>query len=135
MIPLHSCSSRQPDSPWTHESLMSWRSFYISLVPSLRLSYQSALQLYLHFYSLHQIPSEPSADSLSLFLTYHAHSVCPQTLALYLSATCNQLELAYPQVQALCQTPLPDPNREADSGRYFPGPWLSCQSQVPTKAH
>ena len=97
---------RKPEVPWLTEALVSWCSYYItsSLVPSSRLAYTSALQSYHRFCHAHQFPPEPTADTLSFFLTYQGHSLRPQTLSSYLSGICNQLEIVYPQVRTLQQS-------------------------------
>ena len=50
--------------------------------------------------------TEPTADTLSFFLTYRSHSLHPQTLSSYLSGICTQLEVFYPQVRTLRQSPI-----------------------------
>lgn len=108
MSSLHLPPRPSHDSPWTRDQLESWRSFYVnsSLAPSSRLSYSSAVRSYHRFCQDHQFPPEPSVDSLSFYLAYRSHSVCPQTLSTYLSAICNQLELEYPFIRELRQHPL-----------------------------
>ena len=98
----------EPEVPWSTDALISWRSYYVtsSLAPSSRLSYTSALQSYHRFCRLHQFPTEPTADSLSFYLTYCSHSLRPRTLSSYLSGICSQLEAFYPQVRSLRQSPI-----------------------------
>ena len=100
--------SRQNQDPWPPDLLRSWRSYYLdsSLAPSSRLSYTSALQSYRDFCSRHYIPVTPTADTLSLFITFRSHAIWPSSISSYLSAVVSQLEPFYPEVRAARQSPL-----------------------------
>ena len=66
----------------------------------------SALKSYHDFCHAHGFPIEPTADTLSFFLTYRSLILCPQTLSSYLSGICDQLEVFYPRVCKLCRLPV-----------------------------
>ena len=99
---------KPPDTPWSHDSLVAWCSYYVvsSLAPASQLAYTSALKSYHEFCHLHQLSPEPAVDSLSFFLTYRSLQLRPQTLSSYLSGICNQLEVFYPQVRELRRAPI-----------------------------
>ena len=87
------------ESPaWSRASLQAWRAHYLSnsLSKSSQLSYNAAIRSYLHFCNLHNLPIEPTADTLSFYITFASFYVKPQTLSSYLSGICSQLEPHFP---------------------------------------
>jgi hypothetical protein len=101
MITL-STRSRQPLRPvWTRERLERERAIAIgcSIDSSSAASYSSALNSYISFCTSHNLPVEPTADTLSFYSVYMSHFVKPSTVDSYLSGICNQLEPFFPNVR------------------------------------
>ena len=98
--------SRTLQDPWPPNLLRSWKAYYIdsSLAPSLRLSYSSTLQSYKDFCLRHDFSLQPTANTLSLFITFCSQVICPSSISSYLSAVVSQLELYYPDVRATRQS-------------------------------
>lgn len=70
-----------------------------SLEASTRLTYNSATEQYITFCRLHEFPIEPTADTLSLFVTYTSHFIEPASVASYLSGIVSCLESIYPNAR------------------------------------
>lgn len=89
-------------------SLQAWRARFLSnyLAGSSQLSHNDtdALHSYIHFCNLHGFPLEPTADTLSFYLTFASFLFEPQTLSCYLSRICSQLELYIPSCRAARQS-------------------------------
>ena len=62
-------------------------------------NYGSALNSYLTFVLLHNIPVEPTANTLSLYTVYMCHHIKPDSVDTYLSGICQQLEPYFPKVR------------------------------------
>jgi hypothetical protein len=102
MITSH-VRARQPiREPWSRERLVRERA--IALGQAIDVStwnnYGSALNSYLTFVRLHNIPVEPTADTLSLYTVYMCHHIKPDSVDTYLSGICQQLEPYFPHVRA-----------------------------------
>ena len=86
---------------WTRERLLRERA--IALGQSIDIStwknYGSALNSYLTFVRIHNLPVEPTADSLSFFIVFMCHHIKPDSVDTYLSGICQQLEPYYPSVR------------------------------------
>ena len=86
---------------WTRERLLRERA--IALGQSIDIStwknYGSALNSYLTFVRIHNLPVEPTADSLSFFTVFMCHHIKPDSVDTYLSGICHQLEPYYPSVR------------------------------------
>jgi hypothetical protein len=96
--------SRQPHrQPWTLERLVHERAIALgsAIEPSSAASYSSALNSYLAFCSMHNRPVEPTVDTLSFFVVYMCHQIKPQSVEVYLSGICNQLEPYFPNIRDL----------------------------------
>lgn len=94
--------SRQPArQPWTMARLVHERAVFLgsALDRSTRLTYSSALNSYLNFCRLHQFPVEPTAETLSFFVTFMSHFVKPNTVDSYLSGISSQLEPHFPNAR------------------------------------
>lgn len=61
-------------------------------------NYGSALNSYLTFVHLHNMPVEPTPDTLSLYTTYMCHYIKPDSVNTYLCGICQQLEPYFPHV-------------------------------------
>ena len=99
-----SSTSRQPTrEAWTIERLVNERS--ISLGYSLDTSsfgtYTSALNSYLTFCNLHNLPVDPTPDTLSFFVIFLSSHIKPDSVRVnsYLSGICQQLEPFFPEVR------------------------------------
>ena len=97
-----SSTSRQPRrDAWTMERLVNERS--ISLGYSLDTSsfdaYTSALNSYLTFCNLHNLPVDPTPDTLSFYVVFLSTHIKPRSVNSYLSGVCRQLEAFYPDVR------------------------------------
>ena len=97
-----SATSRQPTrEAWTMERLVNERS--ISLGYSLDTSsfgtYTSALNSYLTFCNLHNLPADPTQDTLSFFIVFLSSHIKPDSVNSYLSGVCRQLEPFFPDIR------------------------------------
>ena len=95
-------TSRQPHrEAWTIERLINERS--ISLGYSLDASsfgaYTSALNSYLTFCNLHNLPIDPTQDTLSFYIVFLSYHIKPDSVNAYLSGICRQLEAFFPEVR------------------------------------
>ena len=97
-----SATSRQPArAAWTMERLVNERS--ISLGYSLDTSsfgtYTSALNSYLTFCKLHNLPVDPTQDTLSFYVVFLSSHIKPDSVNSYLSGICRQLEPFFPDIR------------------------------------
>jgi hypothetical protein len=95
--------ARQPlRQPWPREKLVRERAIAIShaLDLSTRRNYGSACNSYLAFIRSHNMPAEPTPDTLSFFIVYMSHHISPCSVATYLSGLVRQLEPFFPKVKA-----------------------------------
>jgi hypothetical protein len=83
------------------ERLVNERS--ISLGYSLDASsfgaYTSALNSYITFCNLHNLPIDPTPDTLSFFVVFLSTYIKPDSVNSYLSGICRQLEAFFPDVR------------------------------------
>jgi hypothetical protein len=97
-----SATSRQPfKEAWTMERLVNERS--ISLGYSIDASsfgtYTSALNSYITFCNLHELPIDPTPDTLSFYVVFLSTYIKPDSVNSYLSGICRQLEPFYPDIR------------------------------------
>jgi hypothetical protein len=82
----------------------------ITLGHSIELStmhaYNSHLQSYLSFCKIHDIPIEPTPDTLSFFVIFVSHYIKPSSVATYLSGICNCLKPHFPDVCSVRNSPV-----------------------------
>jgi hypothetical protein len=95
-------TSRQPHrEAWTIDRLINERS--ISLGYSLDTSsfgaYTSALNSYLTFCNLHNLPVDPTPDTLSFYVVFLSSHIDPESVNSYLSGICRQLEPFFPDIR------------------------------------
>jgi hypothetical protein len=105
---LPSPSSRQPVCPvWSRARLLHECNIALgyTLDPSSCASYTSALQSYVTFCRNHNLPVEPTPETLSFYIVYMYHFI-PKSVPSYLSGICNQLETFYPDVRQARAHPL-----------------------------
>lgn len=105
-LPLNIASNlpraRQPHRPiWSKQKLIHERALALgeAIDMSMSKSYGSALNSYLSFVHSHNIPVEPTADTLSLYATYMSHFINPRSVNCYLSGICQQLEPHFPNIR------------------------------------
>ncbi|RDB15294.1 hypothetical protein Hypma_004713 [Hypsizygus marmoreus] len=97
-----SSTSRQPRrEAWTMDHLVHERSIVLGFAidESSNLAYTSALNSYLTFCKLHNLPIEPTTETLSFFTVYMSFHIKPDSVSSYLSGICNQLEPYFPDVR------------------------------------
>jgi hypothetical protein len=99
--------SRQPQrEPWTMERLTYERSIALglSIDENSNLTYTSALNSYLTFCKLHNLPIEPTEQTLSFYTVFMSSHIKPDSVDSYLSGISNQLEGFFPDVRVTKQT-------------------------------
>ena len=104
-----SVGSRQPvRQAWPYERLIRERSIALgqAIDNTTSKTYGSALNSFLNFVKLHNLPLEPTPDILSLFTVYMAHHINPKSVASYLSGISQQLEPYFPDVRKARSSPL-----------------------------
>ena len=95
--------ARQPvREVWSRERLVHERAIALgnALDRSTISNYSSALNSYLNFVKLHNLPVEPTAETLSFFTVYMSHHISPRSVNSYLSGISQQLETHFPTVKA-----------------------------------
>ena len=94
--------SRQPArEAWSRERLVHERAIALgnAMDSSTLKTYGSALNSYLSFVKNHDLPVEPTEDTLSFFTVYMSHHINPRSVNTYLSGICQQLEPFFPSVR------------------------------------
>ncbi|KAI0084583.1 hypothetical protein BDY19DRAFT_868536, partial [Irpex rosettiformis] len=110
--PTLSITSFEPPRPtrlaWTHERLVHERAIALgyAIDDSTHSAYTSHIQSYLTFVKLHNLPIEPTTDTLSLYTVYMCHHIKPTSVDCYLSGICNKLEPFFPTIRSTRKSPL-----------------------------
>jgi hypothetical protein len=94
--------ARQPVRDiWSRERLVHERAVALGNVidKSTLSNYSSALNSYLNFVKLHDLPVDPSPETLSFFTVYMCHHINPRSVNTYLSGISQQLETHFPAVK------------------------------------
>ena len=102
MIPAPTIRPRQKKRErWSIERLRHERALALgeAIDLSTRKTYGSALNSYINFVLLHELPIEPTDDTLSLFTVYTCFHINPKSVDSYLSGICHQLEAFFPDVR------------------------------------
>ena len=76
-------SSRQPARlPWTMERLIHERSILLGMAidTTTALTYSSAANSYLAFCKLHQLPVDPTPETLSYYITFQSSHINPKSV-------------------------------------------------------
>ena len=87
-------SSRQPTREiWTMDRLVHERAVALGndIDKSTLKSYSSALNSFISFVKTHQLPMEPTPDTLSFYVVYMSHFINPRSVNTYLSGITQQL--------------------------------------------
>jgi hypothetical protein len=101
MIHSHVRSRQPPREAWSRDRLLRERAIVLGLSIDLSTlnSYSSALNSYLNFVRLHDMPEEPTHDTLSFFTVFMSHQIEPRSVSNYLSGICQQLEPYFPNIR------------------------------------
>jgi hypothetical protein len=94
--------ARQPTRDvWSRERLIHERAIALGNVidRSTLSNYSSALNSYLNFVKLHDLPADPTPETLSFYTVYMCHHVNPRSVNTYLSGISQQLETHFPAVK------------------------------------
>ena len=97
-----SATSRQPRrEAWTMNRLINERSISLgySLDSSSFGAYTSALNSYITFCDLHNLPVDPTPDTLSFYIVFLSSHIDPKSVNSYLSGICQQLEPFFPEIR------------------------------------
>lgn len=106
---VSSLASRQPvREAWSHERLVRERAIALgqAIDNTTWRNYSSALNSYFNFVKLHDMPVDPTPDTLSFFVVFMSHHIKPDSVATYLSGICQQLEPFFPRVREFRLNPL-----------------------------
>jgi hypothetical protein len=109
MIPAPTIRPRQRKRErWSIERLRHERALALgeAIDLSTRQTYGSALNSYLNFVLLHELPVEPTDDTHSLFVVWTSSYIQPRSVDSYLSGICHQLEAYFPDVRSTRSSPL-----------------------------
>ena len=108
MIPNTRPPRQPPRAAWTVERLVHERSIALghALAPATHGAYSSALNSYLNFCKLHNMPVSPTADTLSFFAVWTSHHISPRSVNNYLTGIANELEPHFADVRACRNSPL-----------------------------
>ena len=101
-------SRQRARTAWSRERLVRERSIALgqAIDDSTLKTYSSALNSYLTFVRLHDMPVEPTPDTLSFFAVFMSHHIEPRSVSSYLSGICQQLEAYFPNVRPARHSPL-----------------------------
>ena len=110
MITSHVKSRQPPRAAWPRDRLLRERAIALGLAIDISTcnSYGSALNSYLTFVRLHNLPVEPTPDTLSFFVVFMSHHIEPRSVSSYLSGICQQLEPYFDNVRRSRHSPLVD---------------------------
>lgn len=95
--------SRQPvRQPWAMDHLIYEQSILLGMAidASTATTYTSATNSYLTFCKLHNIPIDPTAETLSYYITFQSSHINPKSVESYLSGICSNLEPFFPEVRS-----------------------------------
>jgi hypothetical protein len=108
MIDSHVRSRQRTRTAWPRDRLLRERAIALGLAIDLSTlrTYGSALNSYLSFVRLHDLPVEPTPDTLSFFVVFMSHHIEPRSVRSYLSGICQQLEPYFPNVRSSRHSPL-----------------------------
>src|SRR6202167_589776 len=96
-------TSRQPVRlPCTLDHLVHERSMLLRMAidHSTTGTYSSATNSYLTFCKLHNMPIDPTSETLSYYVTFQSAHINPKSVKSYLSRICNNLKPFSPDIRA-----------------------------------
>ena len=103
MIVSH-IQARQPQrETWPHEHLVHAHALALgqAIDSSTWKNYRLALNSYLNFICLHNLPVKPTINTLSFCTVYMCHYIKPDSVNTYLLGICQQLEPFFENIQEL----------------------------------
>ncbi|KAJ3871757.1 hypothetical protein F5051DRAFT_340405 [Lentinula edodes] len=106
---LEPSSARQPTRrPWSIEELVRGHNIALGLATdvSSQNTYNSHLNSYIAFCTMHSFPLDPTPDTLSFFVVYMSHHIEPRSVGSYLSGICDRLEVYFPDARQNRNSPL-----------------------------
>ena len=108
MIMSHIQAKQPQRKTWPHEHLVHAHTLALrqAIDSSTWKNYGSALNSYLNFIRLHNLPVKPTIDTLSFYTIYMCHYIKPDSVNTYLSGICQQLEPFFENVRELRQSQL-----------------------------
>jgi len=108
MIVSHVHAQQPVQEPWLQECLVCECAIVLGQAIDISTwnNYGSALNSYLAFVRLHDMPVEPTPDTLSLYTVYTCHHIKPKSVDTYLSGICQQLEPYFEHVCEACTSHL-----------------------------
>ena len=100
MITITPTSKQPVQQPWTMDRLIYERSILLGMAidHSTANAYTSATNLYLTFCKLHNIPIDPTVETLSYYITFQSNHINPKSVRSYLSGICSNLEPFFPDI-------------------------------------
>jgi leucyl-tRNA synthetase len=69
-------------------------------------AYTSATNSYLTFCKIHNIPIDPTSETLSYYIMFQSSHINPKSVESYLSGICNNLEPFFPDICSNCASAL-----------------------------
>ena len=108
MIHSHTRPRQKARVAWSRDRLLRERAIALGLAidTSTLHNYSSALNSYLTFVRLHDLPVDPTPDTLSFYTVFMSHHIAPRSVSTYLSGICQQLEPYFPNVRTARLSPL-----------------------------
>lgn len=94
-------SRQRPRVAWTRDRLLRERALALgqAIDTSTWKNYGSALNSYLSFVRMHNLPVDPTPDTLSFFIVFMSRHIKPSSIDTYLSGISQQLEPYFPDVR------------------------------------
>ena len=94
---------RPPREPWSSERLILERAIALgnAVAESTRASYSSAVNSYIEFCKMHNMPVEPTEDTVSFFVVYMSKHIQPRSVEKYLSGIATELEPIFPHTRRI----------------------------------
>jgi hypothetical protein len=101
MIRSHTHSRQPLRQAWSRDRLLRERAIALghAIDTSTLHTYSSALNSYLTFVRLHDLPVEPTPDTMSFYTVFMSSHINPKSVGSYLSGICQQLESYFPDVR------------------------------------
>jgi hypothetical protein len=96
-------SSKQPaQEAWTMDHLIYECSVLLGMAidSTTANTYSSATNSYLAFCKLHNLPIDPTPETLSYYITFQSSHINPKSVASYLASICNNLEPFFPDIRS-----------------------------------
>ena len=103
MITLDIPARQPPRKAWSYERLVHACAIVLrqAIDASTWKNYSSALNSYLNFIHMHNLPVKPTVDTLTFYTVYMCHHIKPDSVDTYLSGICQQLEPHFENVRQL----------------------------------